>query len=123
MLRCGSIKSFRGTYYVLGEKAALNEDLKSVMKQYIQVKDTFAYEDGFDDWKEMKERIHELKDDGDFFKCSCPYGQKRYFCKHNIALSIKLKNYAIPDVAKSVPLQEKRKRGRPTKNKGWWSKE
>ena len=123
MLRCGSIKSFRGTYYVLGEKAALNEDLKSVMKQYIQVKDTFAYEDGFDDWKEMKERIHELKDDGDFFKCSCPYGQKRYFYKHNIALSIKLKNYAIPDVAKSVPLQEKRRRGRPTKNKGWWSKE
>ena len=66
----------------------------------------------------MKESIHELKDDGDFFKCSCAYGQKHYFCKHNIALSIKLKNYAIPNIAKSVSLQEKRK-----KNKGWWSKE
>ena len=123
MLRSGSIKSFRGVYYILGEKAALNEDLKIVMKKYIQLKESFAYDDGFDDWKEMKETIYELKEDGDFFKCSCPYGQKHYFCKHNIALSIKLKKYAIPDTAISVPLQEKRKRGRPVKNKGWWSKE
>ena len=69
------------------------------------------------------ETIYELKEDGNFFKCSCPYGQKHYFCKHNIAISIKLNKYAIPDNAISVPLQEKRKRGRPVKNKGWWSKE
>ena len=40
-----------------------------------------------------------------------------------VGLSIKTKNYAIPDTAKSVPLQEKRKRDRPVKNKGLWSKE
>ena len=60
--------------------------------------------------------LYELKDEGSFHK-------KHYFCKHNIGLSIKTKNYAIPDTAKSVALQEKRKRGRPVKNKGWWSKE
>ena len=54
MLRSGSIKSFRGVYYILGEKAAINEDLKIVMKKYIQLKESFAYDDGFDDWKEMK---------------------------------------------------------------------
>ena len=84
-----NIKKFRGQYYVLGEKAALNEDLKAVMKNNIQLKDTFAYEDGFDDWKDMKQTIYELKDDGHFCKCSCPIGQKHYFCKHNIGQAIK----------------------------------
>ena len=37
---------------------------------------------------------------------------KMHFCKHNIGLSIKFNNYTIPDTAKSVPLAQKRKRGR-----------
>ena len=57
---------------------------------------------------------------GDFFLCSCPSGSKKYFCKHNLGLAIKLKHLEIPASAKSVPLNEKRSRGRPAKNKGWW---
>ena len=64
----GNIKTFRGKYYILGEKAALNEDLKAVMKNYIQLQNTFAYEDGFDDWKDMKQTVYELKDDRNLFK-------------------------------------------------------
>ena len=38
-------------------------------------------------------------------------------------LSIKLKNYKLHHIVISVPLDEKQKRGRPVKNKGWWWKE
>ena len=114
----GKIKLLRGKYYVLGEKASATEDLKETMKTYMK-----KFDEGFENWKNLKDTIYELKDDGDFFKCSCPYGLKRYFCKHNIGLSIKLKNYKVPDNAISVPLDEKRRRGRPAKNKGWWSRE
>ena len=65
--------------------------------------------------------LYELTEDGDFFLCSCPSGSKKYFCKHSIGLAIKFKHLEIPDSAKSVPLNEKRSRGRPAKNKGWWS--
>ena len=85
----GNKKTFRCKYYVLGEKAGLTEDWKAVMKKYIHLKDTFAYDDGFDEWKVMKQTIYELKDDGSFYKCSCPYGLKHYLCKHNIGLSNK----------------------------------
>ena len=53
-----------------------------------------------------------------FFKCSCPSGLKRKFCKHNISLSINL-YYKVPDNEISVHLDEKQRRGRPSKNKGW----
>ena len=48
---------------------------------------------------------------------------KSFLCKHNIGLSIKLKNYKVPHNVISVPLDEKQKRGKPVKNKGRWSKE
>ena len=76
----------------------------------------------FDEWKFFKSFIYELTEDGNFFRCTCGHGMKKYFCKHNIALSIKFKDFVITDVAKSVPLNQKRKRGRPVKNKGWWSR-
>ena len=33
---------------------------------------------------------------------------KKYFCKHNIALSIKFKDFIITDVTKSGPLNQKK---------------
>ena len=48
---------------------------------------------------------------------------KSFLCKHNIGLSIKLKNYKVHHIVISVPLDERQKRGRRVKNKGWWWKE
>ena len=112
------IKLLRGKYYVLRENASATEDLKTVLKNYMK-----KFDDGFDNWKYLKDTVYELTEDGDFFHCSCPYGLKRYFCKHNVGLSIQLKKYKVPDNAISVNLDEKRKRGRPVKNKGWWSRD
>ena len=119
--KSSSILKYRGNFYVLGSKALPNLDIKDALKVFIEKKVTLAYDDGFDEWKRMKSSVYELIDDGEFFKCNCPAGMKKYFCKHYIGLSVKFKNYKIPDTAKSVPLAQKRTRGRPAKNKGWWS--
>ena len=83
-------------------------DIKEEVKKFIKNKENMDYPEGFDEWKSMKGLVYELEEDGTFFKCSCGSGQKKYFCKHNIGLSIKFKNYVIPDTAKSVPLAQKK---------------
>ena len=115
-----SILEFCGRYYILAAHAK-HLDIKDEVKKFVKNKDNLEYDDGFDEWKQTRTSVYELSEDGDFFKCSCPAGSKKYFCKHNIGLAIKFKNLQIPDSAKSVPLNEKRTRGRPAKNKGWWS--
>jgi len=47
--------------------------------------------------------------------CSCPVFLKSIICKHIIGLAIKLNLYEVCSEAKSVPIGQKRKRGRPIK--------
>jgi SWIM zinc finger len=49
-------------------------------------------------------------------KCNCPAFFKNYICKHAVGMAIRLK-YCKPPAAKTVPIGEKRKRGRPAKAK------
>ena len=107
----------RGKYYVLATRAK-HLDIKDVVKKFMKHNEDLDYSDGFDEWKETRASLYELTEDGDFFLCSCPSGSKKYFCKHSIGLAIKLKHLEIPASAKSVPLNEKRTRGRPAKIKG-----
>ena len=46
-------------------------------------------------------------------QCTCPYFLKNYICKHLIGIAIRLKMVKPPPAAKDVPINEKRKRGRP----------
>ena len=114
------IIKIRGSYFVLSLKAKSSDDLVLLVKKFLDLKENVNF-DSFDDWKHFKTTVYELKEDDGFFKCSCGDGLKKFFCKHNIALSIKFNSYQIPDTAKSVPLSENRRRGRPKKNLGWWS--
>lgn len=50
-------------------------------------------------------------------KCNCPAFFKNYICKHIVGMAIRLKYCKPPPAAKTVPLGEKRKRGRPAKAK------
>jgi hypothetical protein len=47
--------------------------------------------------------------------CTCPSYLKQLQCKHVIGMKIRLKLLTVPAEAKSVPLGQKRKRGRPTR--------
>jgi hypothetical protein len=45
--------------------------------------------------------------------CSCPNFQKNYVCHHILGLAVRQKLYEVRPEAKSIPIGEKRKRGRP----------
>lgn len=49
--------------------------------------------------------------------CSCPCFLKQNTCKHSLGMQIRLKLVDVPPAVKSVPLGQKRKRGRPSKVK------
>ena len=50
-------------------------------------------------------------------RCSCPYFLKYMNCKHSLGMQIREKEVLVPPEARSVPLGQKRKRGRPSKAK------
>ena len=50
--------------------------------------------------------------------CSFPFFLKNLTCKHVLGMLIRLKLVGVPVVeAKNVPLDQRRKRGRPTRTK------
>jgi len=51
------------------------------------------------------------------YKLVCPAFFKNYICKHAVGMAIRLKYCKPPAAAKTVPIGEKRKRGRPAKAK------
>jgi uncharacterized Zn finger protein len=59
----------------------------------------------------------EMEDNADWkkSKCNCPVFFKNYICKHIVGMAIRLKYCKPPPAAKTVPVGEKRKRGRPAK--------
>ena len=50
-------------------------------------------------------------------KCNYPYMLTNYVCKHVVGMAVRLKCYKPPPPAETVPIGEKRKRGRPSKLK------
>ena len=49
--------------------------------------------------------------------CTCPIFLKQYKCKHVYGIALHQKLVLVPDEAKSVPIGQKRKRGRPAQAK------
>lgn len=49
--------------------------------------------------------------------CTCPSFYKKFICKHLVGMAMRYKLVEPPLAAKSVPLGQKRKRGRPKKAK------
>jgi hypothetical protein len=50
--------------------------------------------------------------------CTCPTYMKDYKCKHMIAICVRLGLVEYPATAMTLPLQQKRKRGRPQATRG-----
>lgn len=47
-------------------------------------------------------------------RCSCPSFQKLRNCKHLLGMKIRLQMVMVPAAAKTIPIGQKRKRGRPS---------
>ncbi len=94
-------------------------DLQSLtqidLNRYKQQKFTTfnQFQKSFDIWcLEMENNSHWKTS-----KCNCPAFLKNYICKHVVGMSIRLKYCKPLAAAKTVPIGEKRKRGRPAKAK------
>lgn len=93
--------------------AAKNENDLGEMKK---LEDWLSFDDyklfGFNNWT-----IQIKGEDWRQSKCNCPAFMKKYICKHTVGLAIRLKYVKAPPEAKNVKMEEKRKRGRPSKAK------
>lgn len=56
-------------------------------------------------------------DNWNFACCDCAMGFKQYVCEHIVGIALRLKIVEAPAEAKNVPLNQRRKRGRPAKAK------
>lgn len=73
----------------------------------------------FDDFKKINFSQWQTYLDEEWEKgiCNCPAFSKNYMCKHVIGIAIRLKYVDAPVEAKAIPIEQKRKRGRPRKTK------
>ena len=73
----------------------------------------------FDEFKKLNYGtwMIQIMEDEKKNECSCPHFLKIGQCKHVLGILIRLKKIVAPAEAKSVPLGQKRKRGRPSKAK------
>lgn len=58
-----------------------------------------------------------LEEDWQKGRCNCPVFSKVYMCKHVIGIAIRLKFIDPPIEAKAIPIEKKRKPGRPRKTR------
>ena len=69
----------------------------------------------FEEYTKMRSSCWILEEvEGEFF-CDCPIGMKGKLCKHTVGMMFKTEVLAVTSEVRSVPLGEKRKRGRPKK--------
>ena len=73
----------------------------------------------FDEYTASRKAVWTLVNvtEGNGFTCNCPVFMKKNICKHSLGLEIHLKIADAPALAKTVPLGQRRKRGRPKQAK------
>jgi hypothetical protein len=69
----------------------------------------------FDDVKQYLLEGRILEDRGDYYSCSCASYKKNYKCAHSLGALVREKRVRVPSVAKTVPIGQRRKRGRPSR--------
>ncbi|KAK7601962.1 hypothetical protein V9T40_009403 [Parthenolecanium corni] len=69
----------------------------------------------FEEFKTWRTEIWRIEIHPGQVTCTCPFFMKKNQCKHSIGMLIRRKDVEVPLEAKSVPLDQKRKRGRPSK--------
>ena len=84
-------------YYTLASSVPKSTVLNDVAKQYIRGQRSGNYEEGFDEWSELRATVYELVKHEKFFTCNCPLGMKKHWCKHRIGMMIKFNMISIQD--------------------------
>ena len=91
-----------------------NESLKDLAKLRFENR-RLPQSQTFEEYTKMRSSCWILEEvEGEFF-CDCPIGMKGKLCKHTVGMMFKTEVLAVTSEVRSVPLGEKRKRGRPKK--------
>ena len=88
---------------------------KDECRQYLKDVEECKWTD-FDEMIQSIQKIRIIKlcnDEWENSECTCPSWQKDYKCNHVISLASRLRLASFATVAYSIPLQHKRKRGKP----------
>lgn len=99
-----------------GKAAAVSESFSQSLAEdtsLAAVENFETYKRTFSKWTVKISKTDALYDS----RCNCPAYLKEYLCKHIIGLGMRFKLISVPPEAKSVPIGQKRKRGRPSKTK------
>lgn len=88
-----------------------------------QIKENFSQWASFKEFVQSFDMVHTTFDypvsseNWIFGRCDCSSGFKQYLCEHIVGVALRLKIIEAPAEAKTIPLGQKRKRGRPAKSK------
>jgi hypothetical protein len=106
-------ESLRSGNTIFIGSAALDRDLKLAIQEYKEKSDAASWT-GFDDYTMSRMSVWKVNVEANrIFQCNCPEYLKCNICKHSLGMEIRLKVSDPPAMAKTVPLGQKRKRGRP----------
>jgi hypothetical protein len=111
-----TIQKEEGLYYAnAGETVALPKTLVAQYRAKMEALNWRKLESMHDTILSM----HEIKIEKDCnsSSCSCSWNAKYNLCKHTIGMALILRLVKAPPEAKTVPIGQKRKRGRPSKAK------
>lgn len=70
----------------------------------------------FEDYATMRARlwvVSMFQNSWQTARCNCPIFMKEFICKHSLGVAVREGFCAVPRIAQTVPIGQKRKRGRP----------
>jgi hypothetical protein len=104
------------TFYVLPSNSS--HEVAKTIKQFAEKEETKIWKD-FDDFRSWSNSVWKVcgisAENIWSSTCSCHMNQKHYCCKHTVGLGIRLGFVNPPFAAGNDKIEEKRKRGRPSK--------
>lgn len=109
-VRITSSKTRNEIVYTFGLK---NDDIEPIndhtkWTKFSDFKNTLLYANAIFDYPVTK-------DNWAFGRCNCSDGFKLFLCHHMVGIALRLKLVEAPPEAKTIPIGQKRKRGRPAK--------
>ena len=93
--------------------STLEGDLQTAIRETEEKLEQSSWAD-FDEYASCRRSVWKIKiDDNNQFFCNCPEFHKSNVCHHSMGMEIRLKVTDPPAQAKTIPIGQKRKRGRP----------
>lgn len=93
--------------------STLEKELKTAIRETEEKVESSSWAD-FEEYATCRRSVWKITiDENNQFFCNCPEFLKCYVCHHSMGMEIRLEVTNPPAQAKTIPIGQKRKRGRP----------